>query len=328
MSRKRETLWKVFMLTMMMCCLVLFNSKEVSAASATVEFIDVAYYANTKGGYKGDATLIEYRGKYFLIDTGCGYNYGSSSDPLTKRLNKLINNGKYLSGIIITHSHTDHYGALSKILDTKAVKAGSVKNGGTTIYYNNTYIESTLNTILNKAKKKNIATQAINKGSIYNAYTGNKNKYETVKSNAGLYVYGASMYLVNTKAYYVNQSSMVVQLKSDNINALLLGDLYLRGLNAMKEQYGDNIMGIDYDVCKIGHHGLRGSNIKESNIYSEYNKYYKNFKAEHFVYTTYKSYATSSKESAEFYERHNYLNSLLTGGGAATWYASQSKVFK
>ena len=307
MSKMKRNLLKLFMLMMVMCASVLFNAKEASAASkTTVEFINVATKANTNGKYKGDATLIKYKDKYFLIDTGYGYAFGTSSDPLTKGLNSLVGNGGYLSGIIITHSHSDHYGALSKILDTSVVKKGSVKNGGTTIYYNDTYVETNLTKALTKARNKGIATQSVKKGSVCNAYTGNTNTYATARSNNGLYIYGAAMDLISNDAYGENQSSMVVQLKADKLKGIFLGDLQIKGMNAMKNKYGDNIMAVDYDICKVGHHGLRTENSELSGIDSEVKNFYMKFKAEDYIFTVHKDHVPKN-----YMHRHNYLKEAI-----------------
>lgn len=320
MKKTNKILGGLLTFVIVICVELFFNFKEVSAATKTsVEFINVATKANTNQKYKGDAILIEYKNKYFLVDTGYGFAYGSSSDPLTKRLNSLVAKGKYLSGIIITHSHKDHYGALSKILNNKVVRKGSVKNGGTTIYYNNIYVDDELNSALTKAKNKGITIQAVKKGSICNAYTGNTNTYATARENNGLYVYGAAWELRKKDAYNINQASMVVQLKSDKLKAILLSDLQIRGLNDMKNKYEKNIMSIDYDICKVGHHGLRTMNTSEDGVDSEIDNYYKIFNAEHYIFTTYKSMAESSK----YQERHSYLKKKLSKIGK-TYYSSSN----
>lgn len=326
MKTINKLLSKLLVLTLLVSAVMLFNVEEVAAAAQTsVEFINVATAANTDGSHKGDSILVRYKNKYFLVDTGYGYAYGQSSDPLTKKINQLVANGNYLSGIIITHSHYDHMGALSKIIASNAVKKGSVASNGTTIYYNNTYVNGGMKTAIEEAVKKGVATEAVDAFKIYNASTGNKNRYETVKENNGLYVYGASASLTSTGENDVNQCSMVVQLKSEKLNALLLGDLGLRGLEYMKNQYGQKIMGVDYDVCKVGHHGLRTVNTSLSpdhitdNVASEYNNYYSKFKAEHYIFTTYKSRAESSK----FKVNHLFLKGELDKI-AKTYYSSST----
>jgi len=325
MCNKRESKLILLAIIFAMFATILFNNKVVMAASTTtVEFINVATNANTNGKYKGDATLIEYKGLYFLIDTGYGFNYGASNDPLTKRLNNLVSSGKYLSGIIITHSHDDHYGALSKILNTSVVKTGSVKNGGTTIYYNNTYVNGELSAAINKAKNKGITVQAVNKGSVCNAYTGNTNTYSTARNNNGLYIYGAALALNSTTSYDVNQSSMIVQLKSDNVKAILLGDLQLDGLKAVNSKYGKNIFSVDYDVCKVGHHGLRTVNTSVAGVQSEVDNYYKVINAEHYIFTTYSSMANS----AQYVARHSDLKAGLSQIGKTYYSSSNIPIFK
>ena len=304
------------------CVAILFSSKETQAAKNTVEFINVAYDANTgnDGTGRGDAALVYFKDNYFLIDAGCGCNFGASNDPLTKRLKQLENSNKYLKAIIISHNHWDHYGAVNSILNTKVV------NKNTTIYYCSTYVPNKVGfqSMLNNAKSKGIKTQGIPKGSIYNANTGNKNTYDTVKNNNdALYIYGAAMSLVKNDEYWENQSSMVVQLKSDNINAIFLGDLYLRGLDAMNEQYGNLLTKPDYTVCKVGHHGIRGTDISKANMDNEYKRFYSLLNAKNFVYTSTKAKAQSAKYAAN----HNYLNSLLCSkAGTKSWYSDDSKM--
>lgn len=326
MRRITNIFARILVLVLLVNAAMVFYADEVAAAAKTsVEFINVATSANTDGGHKGDAILVRYNNKYFLVDTGHGYAFGQSSDPLTKRINQLVANGQYLSGIIISHSHYDHMGALSKLIATNAVKKGSAADSGTTIYYNNTYVNGGMKSAIQAANNKGVTTQPVDAFKIYNASTGNKNKYETVKQNNGLYIYGSSVSLASTDAYDVNQASMVVQLKSEKLNALLLGDLCLRGLRDMEAQYGQKIMGIDYDVCKVGHHGLRSSSSNDSarhtinNMADEFNNYYSKFKAEHYIFTTYKSKA----ESANFRDNHLYLKGELDKI-AKTYYSSST----
>ena len=95
---------KIMKMMMLLGLVFLLPVGKVDAASkAEVEFINVCTNANTEGKYKGDCTLFKYKDKYYLVDTGSGHNYDSASDPLRKRINKLISDGKKLSGIVITH---------------------------------------------------------------------------------------------------------------------------------------------------------------------------------------------------------------------------------
>ncbi len=61
-----------------------------------------------------NAGLYFYKGKYLLVDLGIGFSGGSipGVDILVPDISFLIKNRKNLLGIVITHAHEDHYGAL------------------------------------------------------------------------------------------------------------------------------------------------------------------------------------------------------------------------
>lgn len=313
MSKTKRNLLKLFTFMMVMCASVLVNTKEVSAAK--IEFIDVT----TDSMDKGDATIIKYSGKYYLVDTGVAKNYkpnDGEKTALESKLDTLKKNGKYLSGIIITHFHSDHMGALEKI----AMKSGVVSKDHTVLYINRAhynYLKDIKKTgIKNEIDKINGKFKKVVKISANEVYT-----VVDGSGTNGLFIYGSPLSKSQIKnSDDENNASMTVQLKTKKLKAIVFGDTMYAGLKKLTDKHKD-IM-IDYDVCKVGHHGLRpdrlyADTVKEIEIY-------KKIKAEHYIFTTNKDYSKN--------ERYNKCTSIirpaLRRNGKAKLYYYDSKKMK
>lgn len=290
MKKTNIKIWKLLTFMMVMCVAVLFNGNEAFAASDSVEFINVAKYG---ADGKGDATLITFNGKYYLVDTGVSAAYGEGT-PLYNKLNNLANNDKYLSGIIITHCHTDHMGALRKIADSKVVKAGK-----TVLYLNKPHLRADVTaTGLTNMKAWLNDSNFTKKFKSIERIAANTKVEVAASGGYGLYIYGSTLSYKEIKTKEnENDASMVVQLKSKDLNALILGDLLLgqktgggvRGL--INSKYGNEIIGINYEVCKVGHHGKRKS---DQRVAIECKEFYNFINSKYYMFTIIKENATES----------------------------------
>ncbi len=316
----------VLALVMMVCSLPFVNAKMVSAATdtVTVKFINVT---TAGSGKKGDAALINYAGKYYLVDTGCGDSYGKATDPLTKEMQILANQGIKLSGIILTHNHEDHVGALAPLINTKLTntkgKKVSVVNTGTTLYYN---AASASTTYMKEGKAaavaKGMPCKAVQKKTVVNALTGNvrtpasNGKYVSYGSD-GLFIYG-SAYNPNgqTGTTVQNNLSMIVQVKKGTYDGIFLGDLCKTGLEAMMAFYTWDkyaLFGLGYTFCSVGHHAMRSSGAASVN--AEMALYKASIRANNYVLTVNPSQKNLTDPTSAYYKNHQSIKTTLATVG-------------
>ena len=67
-------------------------------------------YCVLSSGSKGNCTYIEINNKSYLIDVGCNFLY------LSRKLKEINVDPNQISGIFLTHSHTDHTSALEQFI--------------------------------------------------------------------------------------------------------------------------------------------------------------------------------------------------------------------
>lgn len=267
MLKAKKIFCKLLAMVMVICSIPTIGTQDVAAAKkVTAQFIDVTRWENCGEIGKGDATLINFKGQYFLVDTGRGLDYGNNGDPLTENMKTLAAKGIKLTGIIITHPHNDHMGALEKMIALNSKKKFSVlSRNATTLYYNAAFGTSkTLNVVKNGPFKKLVAIEP------YSIWDVTQNGGEAItkkeaKSKNGIYVYGTTLGKIgngtsmSADSMSENIHSMLVQIKTADLKGLILGDLYKEGLTSMVNEY-KFILNTTYDFCTIGHHGLRSKN--------------------------------------------------------------------
>lgn len=296
MLKTKKIICKLLVLAMMMVSVVSVNTNEVSAATNSVEFINVAQYNGGSEGQKGDAALITYNNNYYLVDTGVGASY----TPGTTLYNRLRGLGKKLSGVIITHGHNDHMGALSAIVNDSTV----FNKNKTVVYCNNAHLNGITNIL---SGVKNVVK--VKKGQIYNIANGSNVSLAYAQSYNGLYVYGSTLSKSNVVSKRnENNASMVVQLKGGAFNALLLGDLLAGsasggGVLGVDSYYGSAIYGVHYTVCKLGHHGLRNSDYSTSQIQKEFTNFYNKLSVGSYVFTT----TNATLQAPNFWSNYCYM---------------------
>ena len=211
-----------------------------SSNGTTVKY----HFIDTTGSGGGDATLIEARDRYYLVDGGPARGVERLKKYLSSHCTKK--NGKIeIHVAIVTHNHTDHYEGVRAILND--VTNFRVKKVLKTCIKPN----SDLDAACNKSKKANeTIIQVLQVGEIVK-----------LVSHAGtqITVYGPSDTYENVggqDSTKVNNLSMIV--KVDSVDKLIImGDLYYPGFVRAFGKYGTDLFSGDYSVCKVGHHGIR-----------------------------------------------------------------------
>lgn len=254
LQKKRSILW-LFLVFIFTFTLYQNNLTAQAAADTKVHFINV-----TNSTYKsGDATLIEYNGKYMLIDGGREATFNQLDKYLKAKCKKT--NGKIvLDAVVITHNHIDHFGGIKKVIKSPDYQVNS-------IYYNKI---GTITPDLKKCIDKVPNKKMVSTGSIISL--------ENWKKGPSIYIYGPITDFTAGKEKIreddVNNSSLIVRVTAPKLNALILGDLKNPGLQTFKTKYKAaldktassrsvkdnlylNLFKNKYDVCKVGHHGIR-----------------------------------------------------------------------
>ena len=191
------------------------NGTDASAASKLqVSYIDIG---------QGNATLIQYKGKNLLIDTGEESRYAKLKTYLNKKKIKTIHN------MILTHYDSDHMGSSDLVIEDYAVKKVSVSayaddNKGT-------FQVKELNQAIQKYKVKKARLKAGNKIKIA---SGVNAKVLSPSVN-----YGES-----------NENSVVIRLDHKKRSFLFTGDIDSKVENAIYAKYNVNV-----DVLQVAHHG-------------------------------------------------------------------------
>lgn len=330
MLKVKKILCKLLAIIMVVCAIPTIGTQDVAAAGeVTAQFIDVTRWENCGDIGKGDATLINFKGKYFLVDTGRGFAYGTPGDPLTENMRALASAGIKLTGIIITHAHDDHVGGLEKIIayNNQIPVLGRKK---TSLYYNAAFGTSKMNRIsANGPFKKCVAVEP---GAIWDVTQNDGvavSDYEAMTKN-GIYVFGSALGKIgngtsmSADSSTENMYSMMVQIKTNALKGLILGDLYRDGLVAMKTRYS-YIFNIPYRFCTVGHHGLRSKNkFTPTDVYNEYAYFYAPLSCSAFVYTSRQDKLTNATNIDNFYALNHYL---VVYKGAPTYLSGWQPAF-
>ena len=208
-------------------CVFSLKFKCLIDNSINVYYLDVS---------QGDSSLITYKNRNILIDTG-GIKDRTVSDGTIKLLNSL--GYAKIDYLILTHGDYDHMGeAINLVNNFKVDKV--IFNCGE---YND--LEQELIKVLDKKKIK---------------------YYSCIKE---LNIDKNKLYFLNNGDYgNENDNSSVIYTKLNNHKFLFMGDAGVEVEEDLIKKY--NLQ--DIDVLKVGHHGSRTSSSKEfiDEINSEY----------------------------------------------------------
>lgn len=208
------------------------------ASAATVTDSDKALHVSMLNVGQADATLIQYKGKNMLIDTGDV----DSRDALVKQLkDKKV---KTLDVVLITHPHGDHLGGMTALF--KAFQIKQIYDNGqaaNTAMYKN---------YLKNIKTKNIAYKALKKGDTITL--GDDVKFAVLSP-------GKPFTKENTQGVsesgLTNDNSIVCKMTYGTFSIMFTGDAQ----KEVEEQLLKNYKGAELqaNVLKVGHHGSKTS---------------------------------------------------------------------
>lgn len=270
-----------------------------SSNGTTVKY----HFIDTTGSGGGDATMVEVKDRYYLVDGGPARGYTRLKQYLSSHCAKK--NGKIeIHVAIVTHNHTDHYEGIKSILnDTATYRVKKVLK--TSIKPN-----SDLNAACNKSEKDN--------GTIIKTLKVGEIVRLAEHYGSRLTVYGPSEKFENVggqDSTRMNNLSMVVKVDSAK-RLIIMGDLYYAGFNRVVSKYGPDLFDGDFTFCKVGHHGVRngGDNGDDKGSIEKLNweiDLYKNYiNAKRYVFTA----ATTTKNNTTY--KNNYAR-FKNGLGAS-----------
>jgi competence protein ComEC len=187
---------------------------------------------------QADATLIQYKGKNMLIDTGDV----DSRDSLVQQLKQ--HNVKTLDIIVITHPHGDHLGGMAALFKNFTIKQiydnGQAAN--TAMYKN----------YLKNIKAKNISYKALKKGDSFTL--GDAIQFEVLSP-------GTIFTKENTEGVsesgLTNNNSLVCKMTYGKFSVLFTGDAQKEAEAQLLKAYGSSKL--QSDILKVGHHGSKTS---------------------------------------------------------------------
>lgn len=211
------------------------SSKDNSDVTGTPSEGNAVYFLNVGSA---DAILILDGGHFGMIDTG----WSSKGSYVIKQL-KLLG-VKSLDFLMITHSHPDHTGNASKVMNNFPVNTLYIKNDGTKYPAH----QSTYRNIINNAKKRGINICNVKNSNCQNITLGSIN-----------------MHLYNLNFFSANNVGSSDRNRFDNVNSITT----LATINGKRVYFaGDigNYFGFDQesavarqigdiDVYKAAHHG-------------------------------------------------------------------------
>lgn len=208
------------------------------ASAATVTDSDKALHVSMLNVGQADATLIQYKGKNMLIDTGDV----DSRDALVKQLkDKKV---KTLDVVLITHPHGDHLGGMAALFKAFQIKQiYDNRQAANTAMYKN---------YLKNIKTKNIAYKALKKGDTITL--GDDVKFAVLSP-------GKPFTKENTQGVsesgLTNDNSIVCKMTYGTFSIMFTGDAQ----KEVEEQLLKNYKGAELqaNVLKIGHHGSKTS---------------------------------------------------------------------
>lgn len=168
---------------------------------------------------------------------------GGPNNKILSELSSILKpTDKYIDLVVMSHPQYDHFAGLIDVLKRYQV--------GAFIYNGRRGEIAAFNDLEKILKNKNISVVVLGEGG--------KIKYQEIIFN----ILSPSKEFLSSKE--LNDTTLVMELISDNFKALFTGDIGFNIENYLVEKYNINI-----DVLKVGHHGSKYSSgdefLKESN---------------------------------------------------------------
>lgn len=187
---------------------------------------------------QADATLIQYKGKNMLIDTG---EVDSRADLVKQLKERKV---KDIDIIVITHPHGDHLGGMAELFKDLKIKQiyDNGQSANTAMYRN----------YLKNIKAKNIAYKTLKKG---DTFTLGDDVTFTVLSP------GTPFTKENTQGVsesgLTNDNSIVCKMTYGQFSMMFTGDAQKEVEDKILKDYKP--ADLKADVLKVGHHGSKTS---------------------------------------------------------------------
>lgn len=193
----------------------------------------------------------------FLITTKNGNLImidGGTADDEAHLKEILLSKGGHVSAWLITHPHSDHVGALTKLLteDPAGITIDS-------IYYNYAPIEWYFANEEYRAQMvaDNLAALSTLSPSVNHP---NIKKGEVIQVDDVRITVMNEPYLFQTNA--INNSSVAYRVEMDGKRILFLGDMGVPAGNSFLNEYKDDLGALRADIVQMAHHGEQGVDKK------------------------------------------------------------------
>ena len=187
---------------------------------------------------QADATLIQYKGKNMLIDTG---DVDSRADLVKQLKERKV---KDLDIVVITHPHGDHMGGMAELFKDFKIKQiyDNGQSSNTAMYRN----------YLKNIKAKNIAYKVLKKGDTFTLGDDVKfavlspDKPFTKENTQGV-----------SESGLTNNNSIVCKMTYGQFAMMFTGDAQKEAEDQILKTYKP--ADLKSDVLKVGHHGSKTS---------------------------------------------------------------------
>ena len=229
-----------FMLILSGCASSVTQAVSGDGAKAVTKIADSdkALHVDMLNVGQADATLIQYKGKNMLIDTGDVDN----RENLVKQLKER--NVKTLDIVVVTHPHGDHMGGMAALFKEFPIKQ---------IYDNGQPANTAMyRSYLKNIKAKNIPYKALKKGDTITL--GDDVKFDVLSP-------GTPFTKENTPGVstsgLTNDNSIVCKMIYGKFSVLFTGDAQKEVEDKLLQDYKGSAL--HADVLKVGHHGSKTS---------------------------------------------------------------------
>lgn len=231
---------------------------DVAEAAERKELNIYAMYLNTAD--KGDATLLESKGRYLLVDIGAA----SHAPEIVRQLNKL---GATHIDVLFSHLHSDHIGSASDYNVVEGLR--QILSSGITI--DTLYLPAASLTPLSRRypgryqQIQNFMTEQgsgqivylnsgdqIQFGDVSGQVIGPWNNWNFTPGQFTQYSQEEDRYIA-----YENNSSLAMIFTCGNTRYFTAGDCYGAEAAALVEKYGSSLR---CDIMKLCHHGVGTGN--------------------------------------------------------------------
>ncbi len=182
---------------------------------------------------KADSIVIEYDGKFVMIDCGTV----DRKDDIEIMLRKL--EAEEIEYLFLSHPDSDHTGSAAHIIEEFSVRE-----------------------IIQPEIREELIDYEINRELSAAIDAANEKNSRLIYSNSGSYLIGEMKLEILgpiNEHFDVNDYSLIIKLTYKNTSVLFCGDMEIRAENQMIKAGSD----LSADVIKAGHHGSRTSSGEE-----------------------------------------------------------------